>query len=115
MLTEASRAHAVITTRPDPHAPAPILLTRTMVEAMPPGAVVIDLAAADGGNCELTDLAGPVEHHGVRILPGHDLASQMPGEASALYARNILAFSGCWSTDGRLRSTSTTRWSPARC
>jgi H+-translocating NAD(P) transhydrogenase subunit alpha len=104
MLTEALRsAHAVITTAQIPGRPAPILLTRAMVEAMPPGAVVVDVAAADGGNCELTDLAGPVEHHGVRVLPGHDLASQMPGEASALYARNVLAFCGLLVTDGQVR------------
>jgi H+-translocating NAD(P) transhydrogenase subunit alpha len=104
MLTEALRtAHAVITTAQIPGRPAPILLTREMVEAMPPGAVVVDVAAADGGNCELTDLAGPVEHHGVRVLPGHDLASQMPGEASALYARNVLAFCGLLVTEGEVR------------
>jgi H+-translocating NAD(P) transhydrogenase subunit alpha len=104
MLTEAlGTAHAVITTAQIPGRPAPILVTRAMVEAMPSGAVVVDAAAADGGNCELTDLAGPVEHHGVRILPGHDLASQMPGEASALYARNIFAFCGLLVTDGQVR------------
>jgi H+-translocating NAD(P) transhydrogenase subunit alpha len=104
MLTEAvSGAHAVITTAQIPGRPAPTLLTTAMVEAMPTGSVVIDLAAADGGNCELTDTAGIVEHGGVRIVPGHDLPSQMPGEASALYARNILAFCGLLVSDGALR------------
>lgn len=103
MLTEAvSSAHAVITTAQIPGRPAPVLLTRQMVEAMPPGAVVIDVAAADGGNCELTDVAGPVEHGGVTILPGHDLPSQMPGEASAMYARNIHAFCALLVRDGTL-------------
>ena len=93
VLTEhLSSAHAVITTAQVPGRPAPRLVTAEMVEAMPSGAVVIDLAAGDGGNCELTDIAGPVEHHGVRIIPGHGFASDMPGEASALYARNISAF-----------------------
>jgi H+-translocating NAD(P) transhydrogenase subunit alpha len=92
-LTEAvSSAHAVISTAQIPMRPAPRILSREMVEAMPNGAVVIDLAAADGGNCELTDVAGEVVHGGVRILPGHDFPSQMPQEASALYARNIQAF-----------------------
>jgi H+-translocating NAD(P) transhydrogenase subunit alpha len=104
MLTDAlASAHAVITTAQIPGRPAPVLLTREMVEAMPAGAVVIDVAAADGGNCELTELAGPVEHQGVRVLPGHGLASQMPGEASALYARNILAFCGLLVSEGELR------------
>jgi H+-translocating NAD(P) transhydrogenase subunit alpha len=103
MLTEAiSSAHAVITTAQIPGRPAPVLLTREMVEAMPPGAVVIDVAAADGGNCELTDVKGPVEHAGVTILPGHDLPSQMPGEASAMYARNIQAFCALLVSDGAL-------------
>jgi H+-translocating NAD(P) transhydrogenase subunit alpha len=103
MLTEAvASAHAVITTAQIPGRPAPILLTREMVEAMPPGAVVIDIAAADGGNCELTDVAGPVEHQGVTIVPGHEFPSQMPGEASAMYARNIQALCALLVDDGTL-------------
>jgi H+-translocating NAD(P) transhydrogenase subunit alpha len=102
-LTEAvSAAHAVIATAQIPMRPAPRILSRDMVEAMPAGAVVIDLAAADGGNCELTDVAGPVEHGGVRILPGHDFPSHMPQEASALYARNILAFLELLVDDGEV-------------
>jgi NAD(P) transhydrogenase subunit alpha len=62
-----------------------------MVDGMRPGSVVIDLAAAEGGNCELTPSDGEVEHHGVRVIAAPDLPSQMPGEASALYARNLLA------------------------
>ncbi len=93
VLTDALRgAHAVITTAQIPGRPAPRLLTEAMVEAMPAGAVVIDLAAADGGNCELTSLSGTVEHDGVRIFPGHNLASEMAGEASAMYANNIVSF-----------------------
>ena len=97
-----AEAHAVITTAQVPGRPAPRLVTTEMVEAMRPGGVVIDLAAADGGNCELTDVDGEVEHGGVRVLPGHDLPSQMPREASALYARNISAFCGLLVTDGKL-------------
>jgi NAD(P) transhydrogenase subunit alpha len=92
VLTERlSRAHVAITTAQIPLRPAPLLITRAMVEAMPAGAVVIDLAAADGGNCELTDPMRVVEHAGVRIIPGQGLANSMPGEASALYARNVVA------------------------
>jgi NAD(P) transhydrogenase subunit alpha len=92
VLTERlSRAHVAITTAQIPLRPAPLLITRAMVEAMPAGAVVIDLAAADGGNCELTDPTRVVEHAGVRIIPGQGLANSMPGEASALYARNVVA------------------------
>ena len=101
VLTEhLSRANAVITTAAIPGRPAPRLVTREMVEAMPVGSVVVDLAAADGGNCELTDASRVVEHGGVRILPGHDLPNTMPGEASALYSRNIAAFVGLLVRDG---------------
>lgn len=99
LTEELSKAHAVITTAQIPLRPAPELVTTAMVEAMPPGAVLIDLAAADGGNCRLTDVGGVVERGGVRIIPGHDLASQMPSEASALYARNLTAFLALLQTD----------------
>jgi H+-translocating NAD(P) transhydrogenase subunit alpha len=103
VLTEhLSNAHAVITTAQIPGRRAPELVTAAMVEAMQPGSVVIDLAAADGGNCALTDADGVVEHHGVRILPGQHLPSDMAGEASALYARNITAFLGLLLDDGAL-------------
>jgi H+-translocating NAD(P) transhydrogenase subunit alpha len=104
ILTEhLAGAHAAITTAQIPGRAAPLLLTAEMVEAMPPGAVVIDLAAADGGNCELTELDRVVEHHGVRIIPGHDLAGSMPGEASRMYGNNIAAFVQLLVTDGALR------------
>ena len=87
-----SEAHAAITTAQIPGRPAPELITEAMVEAMQPGSVVIDLAAADGGNCTLTEVGRVVEHRGVRIIPGNDVPSAMAGEASALYARNIASF-----------------------
>jgi H+-translocating NAD(P) transhydrogenase subunit alpha len=93
VLTEyLSQAHAAITTAQIPGRPAPELITAEMVEAMPAGSVIIDLAAADGGNCALTEVGTVVEHGGVRIIPGNDFPSAMAGEASALYARNIAAF-----------------------
>ena len=102
VLTEhLAQAHAVITTAQIPGRPAPRLVTREMVEAMPPGSVVLDLAAADGGNCELTDADGQVDHGDVRILPGQHFPSDMPGEASALYARNITSFCGLLVDDGQ--------------
>jgi NAD(P) transhydrogenase subunit alpha len=101
VLTERlSRAHVVITTAQIPLRPAPLLVTRAMVEAMPAGGVLVDLAAADGGNCELSDPDRVVEHGGVRIIPGHTLVNTMPGEASALYARNVLALTRLLVTDG---------------
>ena len=103
VLTEhLSTAHAAITTAQIPGRPAPRLLTAEMVEAMPRGAVVIDLAAADGGNCELTDPDRVVEHAGVRVIPGQGLPSEMPREASAMYANNIASFLDLLATDGQV-------------
>lgn len=82
----------VITTALIPGRPAPKLISREMVEAMKPGAIIIDLAAERGGNCELTMPGEIVEHHGVRISGPINLAGQISGNASALYARNLYAF-----------------------
>ena len=104
VLTERLRkAHVVITTAQIPLRPAPLLITREMVEAMPAGAVVIDLAAADGGNCELSEPDRVVEHGDVRIIPGQTLVNTMPGEASALYARNVLALTKLLVAEGAIR------------
>jgi H+-translocating NAD(P) transhydrogenase subunit alpha len=86
-----SDAHAVITTAVVPMKRAPVLVTQEMVDGMRPGSVLIDLAAIEGGNCELTPEEGQLDHGGVRIVAASDLASQMPREASSLYARNLLA------------------------
>jgi NAD(P) transhydrogenase subunit alpha len=104
ILTDRLRtARVAITTAQIPLRPAPLLITRAMVEAMPRGSVIVDLAAADGGNCELTDPSRVVDHGGVRIIPGQGLAVSMPGEASALYARNVLALTKLLVTDGAVR------------
>lgn len=104
VLTERLRkAHVAITTAQIPLRPAPLLITREMVEAMPAGAVVIDLAAADGGNCELSQPDRIVEHGDVRIIPGQTLVNSMPGEASALYARNVLSLVKLLVTEGAVR------------
>ena len=85
-----AQADAVICTAQIPGRRAPTLLTAEMVERMPTGSVVVDLAAEDGGNCSLTDSGGPVDHGGVRVIPAPQLARSLPGEASALYVRNIV-------------------------
>jgi NAD(P) transhydrogenase subunit alpha len=63
-----------------------------MVESMKSGAVIVDLAAERGGNCELTKPGEVVEHNGVRIFGPLNLAGEIPVNASSLYARNLLAF-----------------------
>jgi NAD(P) transhydrogenase subunit alpha len=80
----------VITTALIPGRQAPILLTAEMVEAMPPGSVVVDLAAEMGGNCELTRAGETVEHRGVRILGPRDVPSGLPVHASQFYSRNVV-------------------------
>ena len=80
----------VVTTALIPGRPAPTLVTTEMVEAMPPGSVVIDLAADAGGNCELTEPGETVEHGQVRVIGPRDIPSGMPIHASQLYSRNVV-------------------------
>ncbi len=92
ILTEhIAAADAVITTALIPGRPAPRLVTAEMVDAMRPGTVIVDLAAAMGGNCELTEPGRVVEHGGVRILGDTNVPGRVPFDASHVYARNVLA------------------------
>ena len=89
-----AREHAVIATASVPGHPAPKIITRAMVEAMLPGAVIVDLAAENGGNCELT-VPGETIHHGDKIVHGPlNPPSSAPVHASEMYARNILNLLG---------------------
>ncbi len=87
-----ARTNIVITTAQIPGRPAPRLLSAEMVRAMAPGSVVIDLAVAQGGNCELSETDRIVELGGVRIVGDSDLPSSVAQDASALYARNLTNF-----------------------
>jgi H+-translocating NAD(P) transhydrogenase subunit alpha len=82
----------VITTALIPGRPAPKLISREMVESMKSGSIVVDLAAERGGNCELTQPGKIIEHNGVTIMGETNLPSQIAGNASALYARNLYTF-----------------------
>ena len=85
-----AKAHAVISTASIPGRPAPKIITAGMVEDMIPGAVIVDLAAETGGNCELT-VPGETVHHGDKIVHGPlNLPSAAPLHASEMYAKNIL-------------------------
>jgi NAD(P) transhydrogenase subunit alpha len=88
----------VISTAAIPGRPAPLLLTRAMVESMRPGSVVVDLAASTGGNCELTRPGEAIEHNGVKIIGYLDFASRKPHDASQMYARNVAALLGLLET-----------------
>ena len=87
-----AKADIVITTAQIPGKKAPILITTPMIEAMKNGSVIVDLAAATGGNTELTVNEQTVVHNGVSIVGNSRLASGMPSDASKLYGKNILNF-----------------------
>jgi len=88
----AVQADIVITTALIPGRKAPTLLHEETVKQMKPGSVVVDLAAAQGGNCPLTVADEVVERHGVVFVGHTNLASMVAADASALYARNVLDF-----------------------
>ncbi|MBF0676434.1 Re/Si-specific NAD(P)(+) transhydrogenase subunit alpha [Pseudomonas sp.] len=88
----AKQADIVITTALIPGRQAPTLLQEATVAEMKPGSVIIDLAAAQGGNCPLTVADQVVIQHGVTIVGHSNLAAMVPADASALYARNLLDF-----------------------
>ncbi|MGB3694974.1 MAG: Re/Si-specific NAD(P)(+) transhydrogenase subunit alpha [Spirulinaceae cyanobacterium] len=82
-------ADVVITTAQVPGRKAPVLVTEAMVAAMKPGAVIVDLAGEQGGNCELTEAGKDVQHHGVTIIGPINLPSSVSVHASQMYAKNI--------------------------
>ena len=86
---QAKEVNIVITTALIPGRPAPKLWLTDMVESMKPGSVVVDLAAENGGNCELTRPGEAVVHDGVTIIGYTDLASRMGNVASELYGTNL--------------------------
>jgi H+-translocating NAD(P) transhydrogenase subunit alpha len=94
---------AVVTTAAVPGRAAPKILTTAMVEGMKPGALIVDLAAESGGNCELTRPGERVEHRGVVILGPLNLAAGAPLHASEMYARNIYNFAELLIRDDALK------------
>lgn len=92
----------VITTAAIPGRPAPKLIDTDMVRDMRPGAVIVDLAAETGGNCELTKPGETVVENGVTIVGPLNLPSSMPTHASQMYARNMLNFINHIVRDGEI-------------
>jgi H+-translocating NAD(P) transhydrogenase subunit alpha len=82
----------VISTAAIPGRRAPLLIETSTVESMRPGAVIVDLAAATGGNCEATVPGETIEHAGVTIVGDTDLMARVPADASRMYARNVTSF-----------------------
>ena len=86
---QAKDVDIIITTALIPGKPAPRLITAEMVESMKPGSVIVDLAAEQGGNCELTEKNEVVVKHGVTIIGYTDLPSRLAAQSSQLYGTNL--------------------------
>jgi NAD(P) transhydrogenase subunit alpha len=87
-----AKADIVITTAQIPGKKAPVLVTKEMMEAMKKGSLIVDLAAATGGNTELTKNNETVNFNGMNIIGNSALASAMPYDASKMYGKNVLNF-----------------------
>lgn len=99
---QAKEVDIIITTALIPGKPAPKLITAEMVRSMKPGSVIVDMAAEQGGNCELTEPGQAVVKHGVTIVGYTDLASRLSKQSSTLYATNLFRLSEelCKTKDG---------------
>ena len=97
-----AESDVVITTAAVPGKQAPVLITREMVDGMAPGSVIVDVAAEQGGNCELTRAGETVVENGVNVIGPLNLPSTIPYHASQMYARNIATFLLHLIQDGRL-------------
>ncbi len=95
-------ADLVITTALIQGRKAPLLIKEEMVRGMPSGSVIVDLAASNGGNCELTEAGKVVVRHGVTIVGHTSLPSLVPVHASRMYANNICSFTELLLKEGRL-------------
>lgn len=100
---EVAASDVVITTAAVPGRKAPLLVTTQMVDQMNEGSVVVDLAADQGGNCELSQPGVELDHHGVMVFGMTNPPSAMPTHASFLYSRNVANFLGLVVTDGELK------------
>lgn len=90
---QAREVDIIITTALIPGKPAPKLITAEMVKSMKPGSVIVDMAAEQGGNCELTEPGQAVVKHGVTIVGYTDLASRLARQSSTLYGTNLFRLS----------------------
>jgi H+-translocating NAD(P) transhydrogenase subunit alpha len=102
LADEVAKADVVITTAAVPGRRAPVLVTRAMVEAMAPGAVVVDMAADSGGNCEVTEAGKDVVVGGTTVVGMANPPSGMPTHASALFARNVANVLALFGSDGNV-------------
>jgi NAD(P) transhydrogenase subunit alpha len=101
---QAREVDIIITTALIPGKPAPRLITAEMVQSMKPGSVIVDMAAEQGGNCELTEPGQAVVKHGVTIVGYTDLVSRLARQSSTLYSTNLFRLTEelCKTKDGRI-------------
>ncbi len=92
LAASVAKSDIIITTAQIPGKKAPLLINEQMLNSMKPGSVVIDLAAATGGNVFATRNNETIMHHGVTIMGNSNLAADMPWDASKLYGKNVLNF-----------------------
>jgi H+-translocating NAD(P) transhydrogenase subunit alpha len=99
---QAREVDIIITTALIPGKPAPRLITADMVRSMKPGSVIVDMAAEQGGNCELTEPGQSVVKHGVTIVGYTDLVSRLSRQSSTLYSTNLFRLTEelCKTKDG---------------
>ncbi len=103
LAAQCAQSDAIITTALIGGVFAPRLISAEMVRTMKPGAVIVDLAADGGGNCELSQPGEQVIAHGVTILAPLNLAASMPFHASLLFSRNLTAFVQAFTRDQRFQ------------
>ena len=93
LVTEhIAKQDIVICTALIPGRPAPELVTKKMLEGMKPGAVLVDLAVEQGGNCKLSKAGKVVTHKGVKLVAHHNVPGRLAGNASELFSRNLFNF-----------------------
>jgi NAD(P) transhydrogenase subunit alpha len=102
LAKHVAAASAVITTASLPGREAPIIITKAMVDAMKPGAVLVDLAAETGGNCELTEPGKTIEYNDVIIHGPVNIPSLIPVHATEMYAKNLFNFLSPMIKEGNL-------------
>ena len=102
---QAKEVDIIITTALIPGKPAPKLISKAMVDSMKPGSVIVDMAAATGGNCEYT-VPGEllVTNSGVKVIGYTDLPGRLPTQSSEMYATNLLNLTKllCKEKDGNI-------------
>lgn len=98
----AAAADVVICTAQIPGRKAPLLLRKDTVAAMKSGAVIVDMAASSGGNCEVTENGKTIRHKGVTIIGNSNLAASIPKDASVMFGKNVFNFIKLIAVKGEL-------------